>query len=105
MAFALTYGSLYERLVANVKEPESENGCWEHQGQLQRPVHGYPRVSLRVNGKHVKRFAHRLMDEIVNGPLPEGLEIDHICFNHRCVNPDHLQRLTRAENLARIYKA
>ena len=35
------------------------------------------------------------------GPIPDGREIDHLCRNHRCVNPDHLEPVTHLENMRR----
>jgi hypothetical protein len=37
------------------------------------------------------------------GPVPEGLELDHLCKNRLCVNPDHLEPVTRSENLRRKF--
>jgi hypothetical protein len=44
---------------------------------------------------------HRWMYEYFNGPIPDGLEIDHLCKTKRCVNPDHLEPVTHAVNMAR----
>lgn len=43
-------------------------------------------------------YAHRLVYEIEVGPIPEGLQIDHICRRRDCVNPAHLRAVTHLEN-------
>ena len=45
--------------------------------------------------------AHRVSWELLVGPIPEGLELDHLCRNHGCVNPDHLEPVTHAVNVRR----
>ena len=45
--------------------------------------------------------AHRLSYVLHKGPIPEGLEIDHLCFVPECVNPAHLEAVTKEENLKR----
>jgi hypothetical protein len=47
---------------------------------------------------------HRKHYEQFKGPIPDGLEIDHTCRNTRCVNPEHLEAVTHAENLRRRYQ-
>ena len=51
---------------------------------------------LRVNGRMV--YAHRYAWERANGPIPEGVVIDHRCWVRSCVNVDHLRLATRAQN-------
>lgn len=46
-------------------------------------------------------LAHRVAYEALVGRIPDGLTLDHLCENKRCVNPDHLEPVTRAENLRR----
>jgi hypothetical protein len=63
--------------------------------------HGYGRYRLgRAHGK-VTFQAHRLAYSIVHGPIGNGLEIDHLCRNRKCINPDHLEPVTPYVNMIR----
>ena len=50
---------------------------------------------------HRRVFAHRVAYELLKGPIPQGLELDHLCRQPSCVNPDHLEPVTHAENVRR----
>lgn len=56
---------------------------------------------IRVDGRIVP--AHRWLYERWIGPIPDGLEIDHLCVNPPCVNPDHLEPVTRSVNIERTW--
>lgn len=82
-----------ENLIASVTV--TENGCWI-------PPHkpnAYGYVALSIGGKKV--YAHRYVYEGKVGPIEEGLQIDHLCRNRACVNPEHLEPVTNHENLMR----
>lgn len=64
-------------------------------------ANGYSR--FKVNGRSV--YAHVLAWEEANGPVPNGLELDHLCRVHPCRNPDHLEPVTHAENMRRSANA
>lgn len=75
--------------VANLQSFEvAPDGCWNWTGRLD--AWGYGRLGRR--GAHRASYIERV------GPIPEGLVLDHLCNNPRCINPDHLEPVTDAEN-------
>lgn len=86
-------GSVQERFEAKyVVDP---SGCWLWTAY--RDPNGYG--SFTVKGIHIP--AHRVSYELYVGPIPKGLHMDHLCRNPPCVNPSHLEPVTRRENIAR----
>lgn len=69
--------------------------CWNWTGSMFN--HGYGEF---WDGKH-NRGAHRYGYELWVGPIPDGLQLDHLCKNPRCVNPAHLEPVTAQVNIAR----
>lgn len=84
--------------------PDPSGGCWLWTGRLNNK--GYARAQVPkavhdvVGGRRVV-LVHRALYEERFGVVPPGLELDHLCRTPRCVNPDHLEPVTHAENMAR----
>lgn len=72
---------------------ESASGCWEWSGNMLK--NGYGRFR-DINGK---RLAHRIAWTLKNGEIPDGLVINHLCRNRRCVNVLHLEVTTNTRNI------
>jgi hypothetical protein len=83
----------FERYVM----PEPNSGCWFWMGGLS--AGGYGQITFS-NPKTTKK-AHRVAWELHRGPVPAGLELDHLCRMRSCVTPDHLEPVTRRENTLR----
>ncbi len=58
---------------------------------------GYGGVRIQNKSHYVHRVAH----EAIIGPIPSGFEVDHLCRNRKCYNPEHLEAVTHAENMRR----
>ena len=76
---------------------EKTDDCWIWRGGMSSK--GYGLLGIGVQGERVN--AHRYAYELLVGPIPPGLEIDHLCRVRHCVNPAHLEPVTGRENTRR----
>jgi len=86
--------SLAERIIAN-RVIDAE-GCWIWQLHINSRT-GYGNVNFHGQ----RMLAHRASYQAFVGPIPDGLELDHLCRTRTCVNPAHLEPVTSRENSAR----
>ncbi len=87
--------ALIDRFMRYVS-PEPNSGCWLWTAGTGRG--GYARL-LGSDGK--TKYAHRVAYMLLRGAIPHGLFLDHLCRVRCCVNPDHLEPVTCAENIRR----
>lgn len=71
-------------------------GCWEWTAGL---ISGYGRFAFGQS----QFMSHRVAYHLLIGPIPADMQLDHLCRNTKCVNPDHLEVVTQTENLRRGY--
>lgn len=84
-----------------VGEPDA-NGCRVWTGATAGGDPGAP-YGLTWNGERPE-MAHRVAYRLAGGEIPDGMQIDHLCRVRLCVNPEHLEPVTAAENLRRRYR-
>lgn len=91
--------TIEERFWAKVYFPPCEDDCWTWTAYSNRLGYGSFHPSPGTAAP-----AHRVAYEMVVGPVPDGLVIDHLCRNPSCVNPAHLEPVTQQENVRRGLK-
>ena len=81
--------------------PEPNSGCLIWLGAVNNGGYGKIRIGFRGEGTYRIAYAHRVFYEYFVGPIPEGLDLDHKCRVRCCVNPAHLEPVTKKENVHR----
>jgi len=86
-------------ILARIDRRAGPEACWPWQGY--RDWHGYGRIEAGSRAQRRTRAAHVVVWELMRGPVPAGLELDHRCNAPACVNPAHLEPVTHRENMLR----
>lgn len=89
---------LTERFWKFVPMVNGADACWPWLGAKKL---GYGRIADSASPgarRGLQLAAHRVSYQMLKGPIPEGLELDHLCNNRACVRPDHLEPVTKSEN-------
>lgn len=81
----------------------SSEECWEWPKTV-NPVTGYGHMTARIDGRTVLFTAHRLSYVLLNGKIPDSLQVLHRCDNRRCFNPKHLFVGTQKDNIHDMMK-
>lgn len=94
-----SYTELVEKLM--LRTEVTDDGCWLYLGHRLKSGYGILNRYHRELGRSKSSLAHRYVYEAATGPIPTGAEIDHLCRNKPCWRPDHLQAVTKSQNLLR----
>lgn len=87
--------TMEDRLWAKVDRSGGQDSCWPWLAATVSGNYGY----FWADG--MMRRAHRITYELLVGPIPDGLDLDHLCRNPNCVNPAHLEPVTHRTNVLR----
>lgn len=85
----------HERVLA--RTTHTPDGCWLFTGALNHGGYGIIQLGRGIGTDR----AHRVVYAALVAPIPAGMTLDHLCAHTACVNPDHLEIVTRAENAQR----
>lgn len=92
--------SLIDKFLDRVSS-EPNTGCWLWSGSVSKNGYGVLTIGSRSDATRRRVYAHRIAYLLYKGEIPKGLEPDHKCRVRSCVNPDHLEAVTRSVNTKR----
>lgn len=89
----LSAGHMQDPVASFWHKVEKTDTCWVWRGTRQTKGYGYHVASKRGS------LAHRFAYQLLVGPIPDGLQVDHVCRNRWCVRPEHMRLVTPRENV------
>lgn len=90
--------NLPEKYITRFWSKVDKSGdCWMWMASLN--ASGYGQLVVTQDGQRVGYRSNRVAYELANGPIPEGMLIDHTCFVRACCNPGHLRLATQKQNM------
>jgi hypothetical protein len=94
-----------QRRIENSTTVNEITGCWNWTKRIQPTGYGSMWAGRTEDGGHVFNSPHRIAYEAFNGPVPEGMEVAHLCHCPSCCNPEHLIATTHTENIQMSVRA
>jgi HNH endonuclease len=94
-SFSLVYTSFMSLINRISQKIRKSSECWDWTGYVAKDGYG----SVWLKGKPVQ--AHIAVYSLLIGEVPAGLQLDHLCRNRGCVNPKHLEPVSKKENQRR----
>ena len=89
------------RVFANIQNYGDPDSCWLWMKACLRSGYGVTATPRSVTGRNVALKVHRLVWIALRGPIPVGLQLDHLCRVRQCANPAHLEPVTPSVNVLR----